>query len=103
MLVLVITCLRGQFGTSCSNLFFKISRVNRSKQTCDYWLITPNQQTLCTETNIFLQRAITKQRAIQNDIINGAMSISINCVINIVIYQMLRFITVYIPSVNQLY
>ena len=22
-------------------------------QTCGYWLIAPNQQTLCTETNIF--------------------------------------------------
>ena len=45
---------------------FEIARVNRGKkitsviysqncpnQTCDYWLITPNQQTLCIETNIF--------------------------------------------------
>ena len=31
-------------------------------QTCDY-LITPKQQTLCIETNIFNQRAITKQQA----------------------------------------
>ena len=27
---------------------------------CGYWLITPSQQTLCVETNIFKQRAITK-------------------------------------------
>ena len=26
-------------------------------ETCDYWLIAPNQLTLCTETNIFQQRA----------------------------------------------
>ena len=35
----------------------KIMRViypkNRPNQTCGYWLITPNQQTLCIETNIF--------------------------------------------------
>ena len=44
----------------------KITRViytkNCPNQTCDYWLITPNQQTLCIETNIFYHRAITKQR-----------------------------------------
>ena len=56
-------------------MFFKIMRViypkNRPNQTCDYWLITLNQQTICIETNIFnngqLQirvPAITKQRAI---------------------------------------
>ena len=28
---------------------FEITRVKRS----DYWLITPNQQTFCIETNIF--------------------------------------------------
>ena len=26
---------------------------NHPNQTCDYWLITPNQETLCIETNIF--------------------------------------------------
>ena len=26
---------------------------NHPNQTCGYWLITPNQQTFCTETNIF--------------------------------------------------
>ena len=35
---------------------------NHPNQTCGYWLITPNQQTFCTETNIFEQRAITNQR-----------------------------------------
>ena len=37
--------------------FSKITRVidprNCSNQTCDYWLGTPNQQTLWIETNIF--------------------------------------------------
>ena len=47
----------------------KITRVinlkNCPSRTCDYWfwLITPNQQTLCTETKIFQQRSITNQRA----------------------------------------
>ena len=67
---------------------------NRSKQTCDYWLITRNQQTLCNEPNIFQQRAITNQRAgnyktagnyMQNNTVNGAMSITINRVIMVVI------------------
>ena len=37
--------------------FSKITRViypeNHPYQTSDYWLITPNQQTLCIRTNIF--------------------------------------------------
>ena len=41
--------------------FSKISRDFHSKkflnETCDYWLIAPNQLTLCIETNIFQQRA----------------------------------------------
>ena len=36
---------------------------NCPNQTCDYWLITSNQQPLCIETNIFYQRAVTNQRA----------------------------------------
>ena len=32
---------------------------NLLNQTCDYWLITPNQQKLWIETNILYQRAIT--------------------------------------------
>ena len=27
---------------------------NFPNQTCNYWLITPNQQTLCIETNVLL-------------------------------------------------
>ena len=37
--------------------FAKITRMiypkNRLNQTCDYWLITPKQQTRFIETNIF--------------------------------------------------
>ena len=40
-----------------------INSKNCPNQICDYWLITPNQQTLCIETNIFQQRAFTNQRA----------------------------------------
>ena len=36
---------------------------NCLNQTCDYWLITPNQQILCIENNIFQQWAIIDQRA----------------------------------------
>ena len=62
-LVLVITCLWGQFGINYPNetraisILSKIRRViypkNFSSQTCGHWLITRNQRTLCTETNIF--------------------------------------------------
>ena len=48
----VVRVKRGQFQS-----FQKITRMiypkNRPNQTCGYWLITPNQQTLCIETNIF--------------------------------------------------
>ena len=47
--------------------FSKITRVIYPKdfpnQICDYWLTTTNQQTLCFESNIFEERAITNQRA----------------------------------------
>ena len=62
-LVLVITCLEGRFGINCPSAFLKsrkFSKITRGiypkncpSKTCDYWLITPNQQTLCIETNIF--------------------------------------------------
>ena len=47
--VLVITCLGGWF----------IPKITWTKR--NYSLITPNQETLCIETNIFQQRAITNQ------------------------------------------
>ena len=63
----------------------KIMRViytkNCPNQTCDYWLITPNQQTLCIETDIFLTSGNYKSTSgqLQNNTVNGAMSIAINC------------------------
>ena len=45
-------------------------------QACGYWLITPNQQSLCIETNIFFN-----SRQLQNTFVNGAMLITISCVI----------------------
>ena len=55
---------------------------NRPKQTCDYWLITLNQQNLFIETNLL--RAGNYKLArwhLQNNTVNGATSISINRVI----------------------
>ena len=53
---------------------------NRPIQTCDYWLITPNQQTLCIETNLLtVGNYKSASGKLQN--VNGAMSISINSVI----------------------
>ena len=42
---------------------------NSPNQTCDYWLITPNHQTFCIETNIFSER-------VQNNTVSGAVSIN---------------------------
>ena len=62
MLVQVITCLGGRFRLYCLHAFLKILKTrNYPNQTCGYWLITPNQQTLCIETDILEQRAITNQ------------------------------------------
>ena len=57
--VLVITCLGGQFVINCPSearaisKFSKITRViypkNCPNETCDYCLITPDQQTLSIE------------------------------------------------------
>ena len=44
-------------GRAIWDKFSKIKRMlypkNRPNQTCGYWLIIPNQQTLSIETNIF--------------------------------------------------
>ena len=59
-----------EFGINCPSKTRAISKFSkngsliypnyRPNKTCSYWLITPNQQTLCIETNIFYQREITK-------------------------------------------
>ena len=55
---------------------------NRPIQTCDYWLITPNQQTLGIETNLLtVGNYKSASGKLQNNTVNGAMSISINSVI----------------------
>ena len=71
--VIVMAYLGGWFGINCPSAFWKfwnclsktrailkfskITKViyskNSKNQICDYWLITPNQRTLCNETNIF--------------------------------------------------
>ena len=53
---------RGQLKIFFENHESDLSK-SRANQTCDYWLITPNQQTLYIETNID-ERGITKQRTI---------------------------------------
>ena len=56
---------------------------NCLNQTCVYWLILPNQQTLFTRTNFNSRQLQISKWAIteQNDSVNGAMLITINCVI----------------------
>ena len=76
--------------------FSKITSVTYPKnywnQTCSYWLITPNQKTLWKNLISFnsgqLQLAsgqLENSCWLQHNTINGAMSVTINCVINQVI------------------
>ena len=55
---------------------------NCPNQTCGYWLITPNQQTLCIETSIFYKSA---NGELQTNSVDGEMLITINLVIVAVI------------------
>ena len=55
---------------------------NCPNQTCGYWLITSNQQTLCTETDIFNIGQLQNSVILQNNSVNGALVITMNCVIN---------------------
>ena len=65
LLVLVITCLEGYFGINCPSAVLKMLKLpelgdlSQKHETCDYWLITRNLQTLCIKTNIFQQWKIT--------------------------------------------
>ena len=59
-IIVTLICISNHmFGIKCPSAiskFLKIAKVTYPKspnQTCSYWLITPNQQTLCIETNIF--------------------------------------------------
>ena len=60
--------------------FLKITRViypqKCPSQAYGYWLITPNQQSICIETNIFFN-----SRQLQNNFVNNAILITISCVI----------------------
>ena len=73
--------------------FLKITRViypeNLPNRICGYWLITPNQKTLCIETNTFLTAGNYKSGSgqLKNNSVNGAMLITINRVINDVILK----------------
>ena len=53
----VICTSNHMFGRAIWDKFPKVTRMvypkNRSNQTCHCWLITPNRQTLCIETNMF--------------------------------------------------
>ena len=66
------------FGRAIWDKFSKTTRGIYSKncqnQACDYWLITPNQQTLCVETAGNYKSA---SRQLQNSIINDEMLITI--------------------------
>ena len=51
---------RGQFQNFQKSREWLIHPKNRPNETCGYLFIAPNQQTICIETNVLQQRAITK-------------------------------------------
>ena len=59
------------------------------EQNSAYWLITPNQKTLCIKTNILVTADNYKlaSRQFKNNPVNGALLITINRVINDVILK----------------
>ena len=73
-LILEITCLGGRF--------WKFPKCNCSNQTCDYWLITPNQHFVLKVISFNGRQLQINKCTIT---VNGAMSIT-TCVINQVIY-----------------
>ena len=51
---------------------------NHPNQTCDYWLVTPNHQTLFIETNLLTAgNCKSTSGQLQNNTVNGSMSITI--------------------------
>ena len=65
--------------------FSKFLRViypkNCPNETCGYWLITPNQQMICIETNIAAGNYKSASGQLQNNSVNGAILITIHHVI----------------------
>ena len=54
---------------------------NWPNQTCDYWLITANQQTLCMKLISFNSGQLQYSGQLQNNTVNGAMTIPIDRVV----------------------
>ena len=84
--------MRGGFRINYPSAFLNTLKLSKKhegdlsqkfpEQTCGYWLITPNQLTLCIENNV-LTAGNTKSASgqLQNNPVNGAMLITISCVI----------------------
>ena len=85
------TCPGGRFSkTRAIAKFPKITRViypqNCPIRRCDYLLITPNQKTFFIETSILTAGNYkSASRQLQNNTVNGAMSITLNLVIRMII------------------
>ena len=95
-MLVAIACLGGRFGLNCSSALFKIlkkcskfskiTRVihprNHPNQTRGFWLITPNQQTLCIEKLIsFNSGQLQNSGRLQHNSVNNAMLMTVNRVI----------------------
>ena len=85
----------------CPSAFLKILKnhkviylQNHPNQTCNYWIITPNQQTLCIETNLLsvgnyksASGQLQDSGQLQNNSVNSAMLVTIKRVIKKVICE----------------
>ena len=68
VLVLVIICLGGQFGINCPSAFLKVLKLSEFA-----WKLV--------SLTVGNYKSVSRQ--LQNKTVNGAMSITINCVISV--------------------
>ena len=94
--VLVITCLGERFGTNCPSVYLKILSKSSKSPEPNTWLLV--NHTKPTNTLYWNQYLLTTSNykstsgQLQNSTVNGAMSITINRVINILIALNLRIV-----------
>ena len=97
-LVLVTACLGGRFGIICPRAYLKILKLprvkqgkvqnfqklrpkNRPNQTCNYWLITQNQQALCIKINYLL----TAGKSASGQLQNNTVRLTVQCLLKSIV------------------
>ena len=80
---------------------------NRTNQTCDYWLITPNQHNFVLKLRSFYcgqlqisEQTITEQRELQYNTANGAMSVTISRLIYKLVWSLYRVFNIVVWNLS---